>query len=346
LKDQDSISIPSLSPARFVFVNGALFVLLVAAAIAGVLVGPGDVSIERIFPLDPDSNPAAAIVIYTRLDRVWLAALAGAALSVVGVAFQALLRNPLADPFVMGVSGGAALGGTLAMVGLGGLAEGLALEGPAAFAGALCAMLLIYRVGRVGGRLDATTVLLVGVVFNAFASAVITFLKVVVTAQKAQEVLGWLMGIITDYSLSTLAALSPGIIAGIVVLWLAAPGMNALALGESGALELGVPVERLKVLVFFAASLLVGLAVCVTGLVGFVGLMVPHVCRLWLGPDHRLLVPASALAGASFLMLADLLSRLAFVAIGRELPVGVITAFLGGPFFLWLLRRRYRRAFV
>jgi len=346
LKDQDTISIPSLSPARFVFVNGALFVLLVAAAIAGVLVGPGDVSIERIFPLDPDSNPAAAVVIYTRLDRVWLAALAGAALSVVGVAFQALLRNPLADPFVMGVSGGAALGGTLAMVGLGGLAEGLVLEGPAAFAGALCAMLLIYRVGRVGGRLDATTVLLVGVVFNAFASAVITFIKVVVTAQKAQEVLGWLMGIITDYDLSTLAALSPGIIAGIVVLWFAAPGMNALALGESGALELGVPVERLKVLVFFAASLLVGLAVCVTGLVGFVGLMVPHVCRLWLGPDHRLLVPASALAGAAFLVLADLLSRLAFVAIGRELPVGVITAFLGGPFFLWLLRRRYRRAFV
>ncbi len=337
---------PSLSFARFALVNGLLLLLLVIVMTAGILAGPGDLDLGRVFPLDPDTNPYAAILLYTRLDRVWLAALVGAALSVVGVAFQALLRNPLADPFVMGVSGGAALGGTLAMVVFSSSGEGIALQGPAAFAGALFATLLIYRVGRVGGRLDGTTILLVGVVFNAFASAVITFLKTVVSAQKTQEVLGWLMGIITDRDLSTLAWLTPSILAGIIVLWLASAGMNALSLGEAGALNLGVNVERLKIVVFFAASLLVGLAVCVTGLVGFVGLMVPHVCRLVLGPDHRLLIPASALAGAAFLVLADLASRMAFLAIGRELPVGVITAFLGGPFFLLLLRRRHRRAFV
>jgi iron complex transport system permease protein len=314
---------------------------------ASVLLGPGEIRFSELFPLDADTNPAAATLLLARLPRALLAAVVGAALSAVGVSFQALLRNPLADPFIMGVSGGAALGGTLALVLLGGaVTASMALEGPAAFAGAALATFLVYRAGRVGGRVDTITILLVGVVFNAFAAAVIMFLKTVVSAVKTQEILVWLMGSLGYREYSTILAVACGVAVGVGVLFAMTGRMNALALGEQGASHLGVDVERTKVIVFVAASLLTGLAVSVSGLVGFVGLIVPHITRLIIGPDHRLLLPASVLAGSAFLVLADLLARLLFVALSTEPPVGVITAFLGGPFFLLLLRRRSRTAFV
>ena len=328
-------------------VNGLLFLLVLVCLTASVLLGPGDVSFSDLWPLDPDTNPHAAMILLARLPRTLLAALVGAALAAVGVAFQALLRNPLADPFIMGVSGGAALGGTLAMVLLGsGAAANMALEGPAAFLGAAAATFLVYRVGRVAGRVDTITILLVGVVFNAFASAVIMFLKTVVTATKTQEILVWLMGSLGYREYTTILVVAVGIFVGIGVLFAMAGRMNALALGEQGASHLGVNVEQTKLVIFFAASLLVGLAVSVSGLVGFVGLIVPHLTRLILGPDHRLLLPASVLVGSAFLILADLLARLLFVPLATEPPVGVVTAFLGGPLFLLLLRKRHRTAFV
>jgi len=336
----------SLSPARFIKVLALLFVVLVLCVIAGALLGPGGTDLTSLWPLDPDSNPLAATILLARLPRTLLAALVGAALAAVGVAFQALLRNPLADPFIMGVSGGAALGGTLALALVGSAGIGIALQGPAAFLGALAATILVYRIGRVAGRVDTITVLLVGVVFNAFASAVIMFLKTAVTATKTREILVWLMGNIGYHEYSTILVIAVGTIGGICVLALMASRMNALALGEQGATHLGVDVEKTKAIIFFAASLLVGLAVSVSGLVGFVGLIVPHLMRLILGPDHRLLLPASALAGAAFLVLADLGARMLFVPLSTEPPVGVITAFLGGPFFLFLLRRRHRTAFI
>jgi iron complex transport system permease protein len=336
-----------LSWGRFARVNAGLGLLLLASLALGALLGPGGAGFDRLLPLDPDTNPAAAALLLVRLPRALLAALVGLSLASVGVAFQALLRNPLADPFIMGVSGGAALGGTLALALAGsGLAFGLALEAPAAFLGALLATGLVYRVGRVGGRVDATTILLVGVVFNAFASAVIMFLKSTLSATKTQEILVWLMGGLGYQTYGALVALAAVALPGVLGLCALGRAMNALSLGDQGARHLGVDVERAKRWVFVLGSLLVGLAVSVSGLVGFVGLIVPHLCRLWLGPDHRLLVPASALAGASFLVLADLAARLLFVPLGTEPPVGVVTAFLGGPFFLILLRRRSSIAFL
>jgi len=337
----------ALTIRRFLLTNGLLLILLLLCIAAGCLLGPGGTDWASLWPLDPETNPQAATVLLARLPRTLLAALVGAALAAVGVAFQALLRNPLADPFIMGVSGGAALGGTLALAVLGGgAAASLALEGPAAFVGAAAATFLVYRIGRVGGRVDTITILLVGVVFNAFASAVIMFIKSVVSATKTQEILVWLMGSLTYREFSTLLIVAVGVAVGIAVLFCMAARMNALALGEQGASHLGVDVEKTKTIIFISASLLVGLAVSVSGLVGFVGLIVPHLTRLILGPDHRLLLPASVLLGSAFLVLCDLAARLLFVPLSTEPPVGVVTAFLGGPFFLFLLRKRHRTAFV
>jgi len=337
----------ALTLRRFVLVNGLLLFIVLLCIAAGCLLGPGGTNWSSLWPLDPESNPQAATVLLARLPRTLLAALVGAALAATGVAFQALLRNPLADPFIMGVSGGAALGGTLALAVLGGgAAASLALEGPAAFLGAVAATFLVYRIGRVGGRVDTITILLVGVVFNAFASAVIMFIKSVVSATKTQEILVWLMGSLTYQEYTTLLVVAVGTAAGIAVLFCMAGRMNALALGGQGASHLGVDVEKTKTVIFFAASLLVGLAVSVSGLVGFVGLIVPHITRLVLGPDHRLLLSASVLCVSALPVLCDLAARLLFVPLSTEPPVGVVTAFLGGPFFLLLLRKRHRTAFV
>ena len=193
--------------------------------------------------------------------------------------------------------------------------------------------------------MDTTTILLVGVVFNAFASAIIMFLKTVVSTQKNQELLSWLMGSLWYDDLGVIAVVAAGVVVGLAVL-LTASSLNALALGDQGASHLGVRVERTKLTVFFSSSLLVGLCVSVSGLVGFVGADRAHLCRLIFGPDHRLLLPASVLSGAAFLVIADFIARLLFVPLTTEPPVGVVTAFLGGPFFLLLLRKRYRAAFV
>jgi iron complex transport system permease protein len=331
---------------RFLAVNGTLLVVLIVTIVAGCVLGPGGFDLSKIFPLDPSTNPEAALLVLARLPRVLLAALVGATLATVGAAFQALLRNPLADPLIMGVSGGAALGGTLALVLFGsGASAQLALEGPAAFVGGVIATILVQRVGTVSGRLEPTTILLVGVVFNTFAAAVIMFLKTVVSAQKTQEILFWLMGSLGYRDYSTVAVVAVGSAVGLTLIMRNASALNALALGEYGAAHLGVNVERTRWIVLIASSLLVGLAVSVSGLVGFVGLIVPHLFRLGLGPDHRLLLPATALGGASFLVLADLGARLLFIPLATEPPVGVVTAFLGGPFFLLLLRKRSRMAF-
>jgi iron complex transport system permease protein len=268
----------------------------------------------------------------------------GASLAVAGVLFQALLRNPLADPFVLGVSGGAALGG-IAVLSLGSaLGLGYAAVPPAAFAGAVLATLLLYAVAGTGGRVSSTQLLLTGVVFNAFASAAIVFLASLAGLTQGTSIFLWLIG-----SLSA----ARGDVAGWVALFLAlglacalplARGLNLLVLGDESAAQLGVDVSRHKRWLLFATSLMVGAAVSAAGLIGFVGLIIPHLLRLVLGPDHRLLVPAAALGGAAFLVLCDTAART--LPGGRELPVGAITALAGGPLFLWLLRRHHRRAFV
>jgi iron complex transport system permease protein len=318
---------------------------LLALATLGVLALGVAVGVEKVNwrnCLDSDSVDRA-IVVGARLSRVLLAAVVGAGLASSGVTFQALLRNPMADPYVLGVSAGAAVAATIAIQAGAGWAELLPVW---SFAGALAAVALVYTVGCVRGRLVPVVALLAGVVFNAFSGGLIVALAFASRGQRTQEVMLWLVGSLTSPDWHQLAMLTLWTGLGLVALVMLAPRMNALALGEEGAHSVGVNVPATRRLLFLAGSLLTGAAVAVAGPIGFVGIVVPHALRLAFGPDHRLLVPASALGGALFLSLCDTIARLAFVPLGSEPAVGVVTALIGGPFFLVLLwRRRGTRLF-
>ncbi len=321
-----------------------LSLLLGAAVVFGLSVGPsavGPAELARVLTGDEAAGAASDIVLRIRLPRVVLAMLVGASLSVAGVLFQALLRNPLADPFILGVSGGAALGGILVLSLGGALGLGYGAVPPAAFAGAVLTTVLLYLIAGLRGRVATTNLLLIGVVFNAFASAAIVFLASLSGMSEGASIFLWLIG-----NLSAARADVWGWVAAFLALGLAfalplARSLNLLALGEETAGQLGVNVERQTRLLLVATSLMVGAAVSVAGLIGFVGLIIPHLLRLILGPDHRLLVPSAALAGAAFLVLCDTIARTLLG--GRELPVGAITALVGGPLFLVLLRRYHMR---
>jgi iron complex transport system permease protein len=332
----------------------ALVLLLGAAAIAAALaascaLGAQRISLARALA---GGEPDRSILVGLRLPRALLGALVGCALAASGTALQALLRNPLAEPFVLGVSGGAALGGTLVLLAaslaahvaapIGALLGSASPVSAGAIAGAAGATLLVFSVGRIGGRLVPEAALLVGIVFNAFAAAVITLLKVLVAPEQAARLLYWLMGSIGYEEARTLAVGGACVAAAIAALVLLSARLNLLALGDDEAASLGVDVGRARGAVLLAASAATGAAVALSGMVGFVGLIVPHAARRLLGPDHRLLVPASALFGAAFLVVADALARVLFVPLGTEPPVGALTAFVGGPLFLWLLRRAER----
>ena len=301
------------TPARAVLLLGTLALLAAGAMVLSVLLG--EYRLHLGVALTDPSSADARVLLGLRLPRAVLGALVGAALAASGSALQALLRNPLADPFVLGVSGGAALGTTLALaLGL------LAVAGPSlfAFAGAVGARVLVVGDGR------------------ARSSPVAALL----TPDQVGEILYWLAGTLGYERLRTLAVAAVIQAVALGVLWRESGRLNLLTLGDDEAASLGVPVRRTRWWVLIAASLSVAGAVALSGLIGFVGLIVPHLLRLWLGPDQRLLVPASALGGAAFLVIADLLTRLLFPVFHAEPPVGVVTAVLGGPLFVWLLHRR------
>ena len=280
-----------------------------------------------------------------RLPRVVLAALVGCALASSGAMLQSLLRNPLADPFVLGVSGGAALGATVALAfGLSAFAWVPGLSAVSAFAllGALGATVLVLVVGRLAGGNSPNTTLLAGVIFNAFALAAITFIKALVAPDKLGEILFWLAGSLGNEQWSTLGSTSMVVLLAVGALVVLSPRLNLLTLGEEDAQSLGVDVKWTRRLLLVTASVAVAAVVSLSGLVGFVGLLVPQLARLLFGVDQRISVPASALLGAAFLMLADLAARLLFRVFQTEPPVGVITALLGGPLFLALMARQRR----
>ncbi len=326
------------TPARVAAVTLAALALAVAAVLVSLLVGVERVSLARAFA-DPGSLDAD-ILFAARAPRVFFGALVGAALSAAGVAFQALLRNPLADPYVLGVSGGAAAAGTAAaLVGGAGLL-GIWTRPAFAFAGALGAVAAVYAFGRVRGALVPHVALLAGVVINALADAVIVALRTLMAPFALADALAWLTGSLAAVDGTRVAALAAYALVALSVLGVAAVDMNALALGEEAARTVGVDVERMRRVIFFAASLLTAAAVAFAGPIGFVGIVVPHALRRLVGADHRLLLPASIFGGAAFLVLADTASRLAFVAIGTEPAVGVLTALVGAPLFLVILRHR------
>jgi iron complex transport system permease protein len=325
-----------LTRRRLVVTLAVLAALLAASLVAATLVGPVPVSLAAVWG-DPASTDYT-IVVHARLPRVLLAAIVGAALAGAGSVLQGLLGNALADPHLLGVSAGAAVAGTIAIVA--GADPVSVLVPLAAFAGALATVTFVYVVARTHGRASPHAILLVGVVCNALAAAIIMLVNAVVSYTQAQGVLFWIMGALStqSWALVGLAALYVG--AGIALLVRHAQALNLLATGEEGAMALGVDVERVRRGVFVYASLLVGAAVSVSGMINFVGLIVPHLLRLVIGPDQRILFPASVLGGAAFLVWADAAARTAFGL--AELPVGVVTALLGGPFFLFLLRRSLR----
>jgi iron complex transport system permease protein len=284
----------------------------------------------------------ALVVFGLRLPRIALGILVGAALSTAGAGFQALLRNPLADPYVLGVSSGAALGAILSLIAAPHTPGAIQV---AAFAGAAVTIAAVYFLGRRGGQLDSATLLLAGIVAASFLSAVIMFLMTTLPGRDLRGMAFWLMG--------DLSAPPPtqdvrgwfiflfvvfGVAAGAI--YLTASDLNLILTGEKEAQHLGVNVHRVKLVVYVCASLLTGLAVSVSGAIGYVGLIVPHVMRMLFGTDYRLLVPASALGGAIAIVVADTLART--VVAPTELPVGAMTAIAGAPVFIYLMRRRVR----
>jgi len=330
-------------------VNGILFLLLVLSLIGCSLVGPVPVDLRRAFENMFFPDPNAEILFRTRLPRVLLGAAIGGGMAACGVVLQALLRNPLACPQMLGVSGGASLGGILGLIFFpnwllpiaGGLLGEISWVPLAAFLGALLSMVLVYRFSLFHGRLHPYHLLLSGVIFNSFIAALIMFLNSIVDFYQAQGLLFWLMGSLSTRAYLTVAFIWAYVVLGFLWLWSKGLWLNLITLGEETAMQLGAETGALQRQIFIASSLMIGAMVSVSGMIGFVGLMIPHVMRLIVGSDHRLLLPASFLAGGIFLSWADTLARTLLAP--AELPVGIVTAFFGAPFFLLLLYREGRK---
>ena len=300
--------------------------------IAGVLAAVLSASGDR----HETSVTASVILLQVRLPRVFLGFLVGSCLASVGVALQALLRNPLADPYVLGVSSGAALGVAVAVLfGIGTTVLALSVLPVCGFIGGLLALLVIYRMAATYDRLPIHSVLLAGVILNAIFSALIMFITSIMEPNRSFGMMAWLMGSLTAPAYPVLAALSAYLLIGLGLLFKQVRALNILALGEEPARSLGIDTERTKRFIFLVSALVTGAVVSFSGMIGFIGMIIPHAVRLVVGADHRLLLPASALVGGMFLMGADTIARTAFVP--SEVPVGVITALAGGPFFVYLL---------
>ena len=316
--------------------------LALAAVLLAPLIGSTPVSLRRALDgsIPFADNVDAQIFFVARLPRTLAGALVGAALAAAGVVFQGLLRNPLATPFTLGVSAGAALGAMLAIT-FGWTLDwlGVPVVAAASFAGSLTAVAVVYGLARARHRgLSTDVLLLAGVTMNAFFSALILFVQYFADFAETYRTLRWLMGDLDVSSYGPLVTALPLVLASFAAFaWIARP-LNLLSLGPESAETHGIPVASAQRAAFFSASLATGAAVSVGGPVGFIGIIVPHLVRLMVGADHRVVLPASALFGAAFLVACDVVARTVMAPV--EIPVGVITALIGGPFFLWLLVRR------
>ncbi len=289
-------------------------------------------------------STSAVIMMHLRLPRVLMGFLIGASLASVGVALQALLRNPLADPYVLGVSSGAALGASLAMLfGIGTTLAFLPALPLFGFVGGLLSLVVIYRLAQSRGNFPIQSLLLAGVILNAILTAVIMFITSIMEPTRSAGLMAWLMGSLTAPGYPALAVLALYVVGGMTILMQKAHTLNILTLGEEMARSLGVETELVKKRLFALTALLTGAVVSVSGMIGFVGMVVPHAVRMLVGSDHRLLLPASALVGGMFLALSDTIART--VLAPTEIPVGIVTALAGGPLFLYLLLWRKHRMF-
>lgn len=318
--------------------------LVVLSALVGLMCGASWVSPSSLLAALTGAaghQLDATIIVDLRGPRVVLSGVTGGCLALAGALFQALFRNPLADPYLIGASSGASLGAVAAIVlGLGYDFLGLGAVPLLAFAGALGAVVLVFLIARQHGRLSVLTLILAGVAVSAFLSALVSLLTYLAADERLHQIIFWLLGGFGSATWANVYVALPYFVFGLALSLFLSRDLNALLLGEEFAHHLGVDVESRKRLVLLTASILSGVAVASGGVIGFVGLVVPHMVRLVGGPDHRFVLPASALGGAAVLMLADAVAR--SVLAPTELPVGIVTAMIGAPFFVFLLRSRKR----
>lgn len=284
------------------------------------------------------------IVLNIRLPRIILAALVGGILALVGASYQAIFKNPMADPFVMGVSSGAAFGATLSIVlGLNQGIYGFGFTSLVAFVGALATTAIVYNLARIGHKISTTSILLAGIVMSSLLSSCISIMMIF-NQDELANIVSWTMGSFNGANWNQITIILIPVLIGLLFLSLLAREMNAIVMGEEDAQNMGVNVELIKKLILIVASLLSALAVSVSGIIGFAGIIVPHLFRIIFGSDHRVLLPVSAIGGGIFLLICDTLART--IVPGRELPVGVITSVIGGPFFLYLLKKSKRKTMM
>jgi len=332
-----------------------LLLLLVVMVAFGTTIGSVDIPLSTtagillsklpFVDMNPSwTNALETIVLQIRLPRVILAGLVGAALAVAGATYQGLFRNPLADPYLIGVAQGAALGAVIGfLLPVAWMGIGFGTVPMFAFIGALTSVAIVYALARVGKTMPVTTLILAGVALGALLSAIVSYLLITSQAEELHGIMFWLMGSFSLTKWSEVAFVIPYMLVGVGVLLVYARSLNVMQLGEEQAQQLGVNVERLKLILLVAATIVTAAAVSFVGIIGFVGIIIPHAVRLIWGPDHRFLLPLSVLVGAVFLILADIVART--ILAPSEIPIGVVTAFCGAPFFLYLLRRRTKVLF-
>ena len=318
-----------------------LLAVMLSIAVGSVFIPPSDLwllltgNISGSLP-EPLAT-YALIIVSIRLPRTVMVALTGAALGTSGAAFQGLFRNPLADPYLIGVASGAGLGAVIAMsIQWPYSFWGLMAIPMAAFLAGLLTVFIVYSLARVGRTVPTTNLILAGVAFGSFATALTSFLMLR-SSGEIRRALGWLLGGASQSGWMPVLGILPYLIIGLSILLLSGHALNLLQFGDEQAHQLGLPVTRAKTIILVAASLATAAAVAFAGIIGFVGLIVPHVMRMWFGGDYRRLIPLSMVGGAAFLLVADVLARV--VLAPQEIPLGIITALAGAPFFLWVLRR-------
>lgn len=335
---------------RWVLILAALLALTLAVAVVSMAIGPANIGPDQVvliilskipfvgnFISQTWSTGSDSIIMMIRMPRVLLGLLVGASLGLAGVTTQGVFKNPMADPYILGISSGAALGASVViLVGANSVPLGI-MTG--AFVGALLGAFIVFNIARTHNRIPVETLLLAGIAVSAFFSAC-TYFLMFISGHKLNQIVFWVMGALWNGSWDDVVIIIPFLVIGTGVIYAYARDLNIMLLGEEEASHLGTDVSRVKTILLVASALLAAAAVSVSGIIGFVGLIIPHIMRLILGPDHRLLIPASLLAGAMFLTLADTFARV--VMQPTEMPVGIVTAVIGAPFFVYLLVRKKR----
>ncbi|MBN2734080.1 MAG: iron chelate uptake ABC transporter family permease subunit [Methanomicrobiaceae archaeon] len=326
--------------------SAGLFVLTLIVMLFSTGVGESNISPQTVFAIltdfisgrTPFWTPGEEVIVMDiRLPRIVLGALIGTSLAISGVALQSLFRNPMADPYILGISNGAALGATIVFVYGSAWAFSFYTLPAMAFIFGLSTIFLVYRVAKVGNQIPVNTLLLSGIAIAALFSAVNSFIMFT-GGQNLQQIMFWTMGGLSGRGWDYVWIMLPFTIAGVIIMLSLTRQLNAMMFGEESAQYLGIEVEKLKKILLITTALITSAAVSVSGIIGFVGLIIPHIVRLVTGPDHRILIPASIFAGAMFIVIADMFARI--IIAPAELPLGVITALCGAPFFLYLLRSK------